>query len=50
VGAAAPEDNALDRRGANAAWLAGTRVDVVVQLEETRDSIRVDVVGDRGAA
>ena len=49
VGAAAGEDDALDRRGADAAWFAGAGVDVVVELEEAGNSVCVDVIGDRGS-
>ena len=49
VGAAATDHDALDGRAANAAGLAGARVDVVVELKEARNTIGVHIVGDRGA-
>ncbi len=45
---ASPADyDALDWRAADTARLTGSRVNVVVQLEETGDSVCVDVIGDR---
>jgi hypothetical protein len=50
VGAAATEDDSFDRRAADAAGLAGAQVNMVVELEESCDTIRIHVVGDRRAA
>lgn len=50
MGTAACDGDALDGRAAGTAGLSGTRVDVVVELEETRYAVGVYVVGDGGAA
>ena len=50
MGAAAAYYYAFDWGGADAAGLAGARVDVVVELEEAGYAVGVYVVGDRGAA
>ncbi len=46
MGAAAPDDDALDGGLAGAAGLAGAGVDAVVELEEAGDTFGVDVVRD----
>jgi len=50
VSAAAADHDSHDGSGADAAGLAGARVDVMAELEEAGDAVCVDVVGDRGAA
>ena len=50
MGAAATDDDAFDWRAADAAGLAGARVDVVVELEEASDAVCVYIIGDRRAA
>jgi hypothetical protein len=50
VGASASDDDALDGGFAGSAGLAGARVDVVVELEESCGAFGVYVVGDGGAA
>ena len=50
VGAAAADHDAFDGRTADAAGLAGARVDVVTELEEAGDSVGIHIIGDRGAA
>ena len=47
---ASTDYDAFDGGGTGAAGLAGARVDAVVQLEESRDSFSVDVVGYGRAA
>ena len=46
MGAAAADYDAFDRCAADAARLPGTRVDVMVKLEETGNSVCVYVIGD----
>ncbi len=50
MGAATAYDDLLDQRCADAAGLALAGVDQVLELEEAGDAVRVDVVGDGGAA
>jgi hypothetical protein len=46
VGAAAPDDDALDGGLAGSAGLAGAGVDAVVKLEEPGDTFGVNVIRD----
>ena len=50
MSASSPYDDALNGCLADAAGLAGARVDEVVELEEAGYSVGVYVVGDGGAA
>lgn len=49
MGATASEDDPFNGGGADAAGLAGARVDVVAELKKTGNAIRIHVIGDRRA-
>jgi hypothetical protein len=50
MGAAAPHDDAPDRSSANQAWLPGTEIYPMFELEEAFYAGRIHVIGNGRAA